>query len=135
MSAEELKLLTDQAHPKIKARIVALGNIMYNKYLKARRNQGGGEFWSLVVDMAAIRVIEARANSYSREPTGIDLIKAYSQILIGREKQIAVIPPEAIISCLSDKIKASVKGLRAPVYIADGGIYGIGNRLSSFFNN
>eukprot|EP00969_Alexandrium_andersonii_P337662 14923877-Alexandrium_andersonii.AAC.1 len=58
-----------------------MGNVVYDRNLSPRK-PANEDFWSPVAELSGIRVLEARAAAHRRSPSSLDLIQAYSQIVM-----------------------------------------------------
>ena len=65
---------------RIKARFVALGNLLLDRLLRVTRAQKGIDMWEPVCSMLAMRLVTARATAFRRRASVLDLIKAFSRL-------------------------------------------------------
>ena len=86
----------ENSEGQIKARLVAMGNVLFGKHLSIRRDAALHDLWSLVASSAETRIVPARAAAYGRVTESIDLIAAYPQVVMGGEIKHYIIIPECL---------------------------------------
>ena len=83
-----LKSIANDAGGQIKARLVAMGNVLFEKHTSVRRDAALHDLWSPVASTAEARIVPARAAAYGRVTESIDLIAAYPQVVLGGNSRI-----------------------------------------------
>ena len=78
-----LKSIENDAGGQIKARLVTMGNVLFDKPMSVRRDATLHALWSLVASTAEARIIPGTAAAYGRVTEIIDLIAAYPQVVLG----------------------------------------------------
>ena len=81
--ATRLKSIVNDAGGQIRARLIALGNVLFDKRMSVRRDAALHDLWSPVASTAEARIVPARAAAYGRVTESIDLIAAYPQVVLG----------------------------------------------------
>ena len=74
-----LKSIENDAGGQIKARLVAMGIVLFDKLMSVRRDAALHDLWSPFASTAEARVVPARAAAFGRVTESIDLIAAYPQ--------------------------------------------------------
>ena len=80
-----LKSIENDAGGQIKARLVAMGNVLFDKHMSVRRDAAVRDLWSPVASTAEARIVPARAAAHGRVTESIDLVAAYSASGAGRQ--------------------------------------------------
>ena len=62
-----LKSIENDAGGQIKARLVAVGNVLFDKHMSVRRDAALHDLWSPVASTAEARIVPARAAAYGRD--------------------------------------------------------------------
>ena len=75
--------------------------------------------------LARIRAIEARAAAHRRCPTNLDLIPAYSQVVVGDDKDVFIMTPEEVVQILPTSWWDKFAAKRRLVMKATHGKFGI----------
>ena len=109
----------DEASWVLKARFVALGNLIYDIYLRVlRRNElQKGNFWPPVVSKTGSRIIDARAVAHKRRSESIDLIAAYLQTWLRTKNPVALLHDRRRIQYMPEEMRASFESLDMPTTI------------------
>ena len=84
------------ADGQIKARLVAFGNVLFDKHMSVRRDAALHDLWSAVASTAEARIVPARAAAYGRVSESIDLIEAYPQVVLGGNTKHYIIIPDCL---------------------------------------
>ena len=114
----------ENSESHIKARLVAMGNVLFDKHMSIRRDAALHDLWSLVASTAEARIVPARAAAYGRVTESIDLIAAYPQVVMGGEIEHYLIIPECLRRVMPPEEKALFDKLRRPVCQCKGAVYG-----------
>ena len=101
-----LKSIENDAGGKIKARLVAMGNVLFDKHMSVRRDAALHDLWSPVAPVAEARIVLARAAAYGRVTESIDLIAAYPQVMLGGDIKHYKTIPECL-RCLQKRKRFS----------------------------
>ena len=72
-----------EANHKAKARLVAMGNRLFNRWTKEILNAAKEDYWSATFSMFGTRLVYSKATCGRRRPEGIDLLVAYLQVRLG----------------------------------------------------
>jgi hypothetical protein len=91
----------------IKARLVAMGNVIFDKNLKVRSSLPVHDLWAPVCSMTGVRIVQARASAHRRRSEGIDLVAAYTQVKLGGNIPHFMIIPQVVVDTLDPAGKAS----------------------------
>ena len=91
-----LKSIENDAGGEIKARLVALGIVLFDKHMSVRRDAALHDLWSPVASTAEARVVPARAAAYGRVTESIDLIAAFPQVVPGGNIKHYIIIPDCL---------------------------------------
>ena len=83
-----LKSIKNDAGGQIKAMLVAMGNVLFDKHMSVRRDAALHDLWSPVASTA-----EA---AYGRVTESIDLIAAYPQVVLGGNIKHYIIIPDCL---------------------------------------
>ena len=78
-----LNSIENDAGGRIKARLVAMGNVLFDKHMSVRRDAALHDLWSPVTSTAEARFVPPRAAAYGRATESKDLIAAYPQVMLG----------------------------------------------------
>jgi hypothetical protein len=97
-----IKNWEDPSKRKPKGRMVAMGNVLYNKRMGVLRDGDVGDLWAPVATLTGVRVVEARAAAHKRRTTGIDLVAAYTQIPMGGKRPYYIIMPQVVHQIISE---------------------------------
>ena len=73
-----LKSMENNAGSEIKARLVEIGNVLFDKHMSVWRDASLHDLWSPVASTAKARIVLARGAAYGRVTESIGLIAAYS---------------------------------------------------------
>ena len=76
-----LKSIENDAGGQIKARLVAMGNVSFNKHMSVRRDVALHDLWSPVASKAEARIVPTRAAAYGRVTESNGLTAAYPQVV------------------------------------------------------
>eukprot|EP00974_Lingulodinium_polyedra_P075593 7325114-Lingulodinium_polyedra.AAC.1 len=125
----------DKSSRKYKGRIVAMGNVIFDKFLKVKLNLPQHDLWAPVCTMTAVRVVEARAVAHKRSPESIDLVQAYTQIELGGDIVYYLIVPREVIRLLPRPLRRLFEILKAPVVRLKRALYGIGRAGTDFIRS
>ena len=68
---------------KVKARSVALGNVLLDKFFRVVKDIGVADRWSPVSSLDGMRFVFNHACAFRREPETVDLLMAYVQRRLG----------------------------------------------------
>ena len=117
-----LKSIENDAGSQIKARLVAMGNVLFDKHMSVRRDAALHDLWSLVASTAEARIVPARA-AYGRATESIDLIAAYPQVVLGGNIKHYIIIPDCLKHVTLPEERALFDKLRRPVYECRGAVY------------
>ena len=98
-----------------KARIVVMGNVLYDKHMAVLRTGDLMDLWAPVASMTGVRVVEARAAAHQRRTTGIDLVAAYTQIPMGGDRPYYIILPQVVYQVMDEADLAKYQGFKLPV--------------------
>ena len=120
-----IKNWEDPSKRKPKGRMVAMGNVLYNKRMGVLRDGDVGDLWAPVATLTGVRVVEARAAAHKRRTTGIDLVAAYTQIPMGGKRPYYIIMPQVVHQIISREENAKYLTVRTPVRKILKGWYGI----------
>ena len=91
-----LKAIENDAGGQIKARLVAMGNVLFDKHMSVRRDAALHDLWSPVASTAEARIAPARAAAYGRVTESIDVIAAYPQVVLGGNIKHYIIIPDCL---------------------------------------
>ena len=94
-----LKSIENDASGKSKARLVAMGNVLFDKHMSVRRDAALHDLWSPVASTAEARIVPALAAAYGRVTESIDLIAAYPQVVLGGNIKHYIIIPVCLKHC------------------------------------
>ena len=108
---------------KIKARLVAMGNVLFDRHMSMRRDAAMHDMWSPVALTAEARIVAARAAAYGRVSESIDVIAVYPQVMLGGDIKHHMIIPECLRRVLSPEEKAMFNKLLRPVCECKGAVY------------
>ena len=100
---------------QIKARLVAMENVLFDKHVSIRGDAVLHELWSPVASTAEARIVPARVAAYGRVTESIDLIAAYLQVILGGDIKLCTIIPECLRRVMQPVEKAMFDKLRRPV--------------------
>ncbi len=124
MSVKNWEAPTDQQ--ALKARLVATGNVIFDKHGHVKTNLLAQDLWAAVCSMTGARYIEARAVAHQRDQESVDLIQAYSQVLLGGATPYFFVVPAEILALLEPNERARFKIFKRPACPIVNGVYGIG---------
>ena len=119
-----LKLIKNDAGGQIKARLVAVGHVLFEKHMSTRRDAALHDLWSPVASTAEAGIVPARAVAYGRVTESIDLIPAYPQVMLGVGMKHDMIIPECLRHVMAPEEKAVFDKLRCTVCECRGAVYG-----------
>ena len=113
-----LKSIENDASGQIKARLVAMGNVLFDKHksMSVRRDAALHDLWSPVASTA-----EA---AHGRVTESIDLITAYPQVVLGGNIKHYIIIPDRLKHVMPSEERALFDKLRRPVCECRGAAYG-----------
>ena len=115
----------ENSEGQIKARLVAMGNVLFDKHMSIRRDTALHDLWSPVASTAEARIVPARAAAaHGRVTESIDLIAAYPQVVMGGEIKHYITIPECLRRVMPPEEKALFDKLRRPVCQCKGAVYG-----------
>ena len=77
-----LKSIENDAGGQIKACLIMMGNVLFDKHISVRRDAALHNLWSLVASTAEARIVPARAAAYGQVTESTDLIAAYPQVML-----------------------------------------------------
>jgi len=77
-----VKRLEKEEDRVTKARLVAMGNVIFDKQLYVIKNAPAQDLWAPVCSMTGFRYVEARAAAHKRRSQGLDLVAASTQVLL-----------------------------------------------------
>ena len=101
-----LKSIEHDAGGQIKARLVAMGNVLFDKGMSVRCDAALHDLWSPVASTAEARIVPATAAAYGRVKESIDLIAAYPQVVLGGNiKHYTMIPVPPEEKAMFDKLR------------------------------
>ena len=63
--------------------MVGVGNVIFDKYMQVRRNSKLLDHWAPVASVMGVRFVQARATAHKRKGESIDLVSAYTQVVLG----------------------------------------------------
>ena len=89
-----VKSIENDAGGQIKARLVAVGNVLFDKHMSVRRDAALHDLWSPVASTAEARNVPARAAACGRVTESIDLIAAYPPVVLGGNIKHYIIIPD-----------------------------------------
>ena len=98
------------AHHKAKARLVALGNRLFDRWMREVLMKE--DYRSAVEGLDDGRFVTARSACHRRQSESIDLITAYLQAFLPTDKKIYLIFPEDVIKLLPEEEPALFRALR-----------------------
>lgn len=101
-----------------KARFVALGNLLYDKWMRPRPYLRAGEYWVPV--------------AYRRLAESIDLVTAYLQIFLGGNVPHYIVLESIVLNILLEEDVKEFRGLSEPFCRLERALYGLGR--ARFFN-
>ena len=125
----------ENSEGQIKARLVAMGNVLFDKHMSVRRDAALHDLWSPVASTAEARIIPARAAAYGRVTESIDLIAAYPQVVMGGEIKRYRIIPECLRRVMPPEEKALFDKLRRLVCQCKGAVYGFARSGRDFITS
>ena len=99
---------------RIKARFVALGNVLFDEWLRVRRNLAATDFWAPLCSLLFLRLISARATAHRRRAQLADLIKAYPQTRLGGTNKHYLIVPDKFVATLPGDLADKFRWLAKP---------------------
>jgi hypothetical protein len=120
-----IKHWEDETKHKHKARMVVMGNVLFDKHMSVLKGGDMSDLWAPVASLTGVRVVEARAAAHRRKTSGIDLVAAYTQIPMGGDRPYYVILPQVAFQIMEEKDAVKYKGFRQPVRRALKAWYGI----------
>ena len=91
-----LKSMENDAGGQIRARLVAMGNLLFDKHISVRRDAALHDLWSPVASTAEARIVPGRAAAYGRVTESIDLIAGYPQVVLGGNIKHFIIIPDCL---------------------------------------
>ena len=108
-----IKNWEDPANRKPKARMVVMGNVLYNKHMAVIKDGALSDLWAPVATLSGVRVVEARAAAHKRRTTGIDLVAAYTQIPMGGDRPYYIIVPQLVFQIMTadDNVTSWTSGI------------------------
>lgn len=127
-----IKNWEDEAKRKFKSRMVVMGNVLYDKFMRIKKDASLADLWAPVASLTGVRLVEARAAAHGRRSCGIDLIAAYTQIPMGGDKPYYIILPQVVYQVMSKAQAAQYEGFKKPVRKALRAWYGIQRSGSDF---
>eukprot|EP00972_Heterocapsa_arctica_P103272 15217832-Heterocapsa_arctica.AAC.1 len=110
----DIKHWEDAALRKFKARMVGLGNVIFDKFMRVVRTADLADFWAPVASLTGVRVVEARAAAHRRRTTGIDLTAAYTQIPMGGSRFYYVLLPQVVYQVMNEADALRYRGFKMP---------------------
>ena len=119
-----LKSIDNDAGGQIKARLVAVGNVLFDKHMSVRRDAALHNLWSPVASTAEARIVRAKAAAYGRVTESIHLIAAYPQVVLGGNTKHYIIIPDCLQHVMPLEERALFDKLRRPVCECRGAVYG-----------
>ena len=81
--------LIENSEGQIKARLIAMGNVLFDKHMSIRRDAALHDLWSPVASTAEARIVPARAAAYGRVTESIDSIAAR----VSLSKELCTVSP------------------------------------------
>jgi hypothetical protein len=119
-----------------KARMVALGDRLFNKHMKYLRDLEKEDVWQPAAGLDDIHFVQARATAHRRAMETIDLVTAYLQADLNSPYPIYAILEKEVIDLLPDDEKQYFKELEArgedPVCEIIKALYGLGRSGFAF---
>jgi len=119
-----------------KARMVALGDRLFNKHMKYLRDLEKEDVWQPAAGLDDIHFVQARATAHRRAMETIDLVTAYLQADLNSPYPIYAILEKEVIDLLPDDEKRHFKELEArgedPVCEIIKALYGLGRSGFAF---
>lgn len=109
-----------------KARFVALGNPLYDKWMRPRPYLRAGEYWVPVASLGGARFVQLRACAHRRLAETIGLITAYLQIFLGGYVPHYIMLEASVLDILLDGDAKEFRGLKEPVSRLQRALYGLG---------
>ena len=120
------------ADQSVKARLVAMGNVIFDKNLKVRSSLPVHDLWAPVCSMTGVRVVQARVTAHRRKTEGIDLVAAYTQVRLGGDIRYFMIIPKNVVSVLDPEVRAAYEAMGMPVVELGRAVYGLGRSGQDF---
>ena len=108
---------------EIKARLVAMENVLFDKYMSIRRDAAMHDWWSLVASTAEARIVPARAAACGRETDSFDLTASYPKVMMVGQREASLDHSTQIETCSFEE-RAKFERLRRPVCICKRAVYG-----------
>ncbi len=109
-----IKNWEDPSKHKPKGRMVAMGNVLYNKRMGVLQDGDVGDLWAPVATLTGVRVVEARSAPHKRRTTGIDLVAVYAQIPVGGKRPYYIIMPQVVHQIMSREENEKYLAVRTP---------------------
>ena len=119
-----LKSIEKDAGGQIKARLITMGNVLFDKHKSVRRDAALHDLWSPVASTAEARIVLARAAAYGRVTESIDLIAAHPQVVLGGNIKHYIIITECLGRVMPPEERAMFDKLRRQVCKCRGAVYG-----------
>ena len=119
-----LKSIENDVGGQIKATLVAMANVLFDKRMSVRRDAALHDLWSPVASTAEARIVPARMAAYGRVTEGIDLIAAYPQMVLGGNMKHYIIIPDCLKQVMLPEERVLFDKLRRPVCECRGVVYG-----------
>ena len=128
-----LKSIENDASGQIKARLVAMGNVLFDKHMSVRRDAALHDLWFEGASTAEARIVPARAAAHGRVTESIDFTAAYPQVVLGGNIKHYILSPECLrhVMLLGERERE----LRRPVCECKGALYGFARSGRDFIMN
>jgi hypothetical protein len=104
------------AEQSVKARLVAIGNVIFDGNLKVRSSLPAHDIWAPVCSVTGVRVVQVRATAHRRKTEGVDLVAAYMQVELGGDIPCYVVTPKEVVNISDAEVKAVFQSMTMPVY-------------------
>ena len=118
-----LKSIENNTGGETKARLVAMGNVLFDKHMSVRRDAALHDVWSPVASTTEARIFRARVAAYERVTESTRLIAAYAQVMLGDDINHYIIILECLRRVMPPEGKAMFGRLRRPVCQCRGAVH------------